>query len=232
MNGIHDMGGMHGFGPIVREDNEPVFHEDWEGRVFAMRLATPVPIPGGSRNNIERMDPAAYLTTSYYEKWLHSRIQGLIDAGVLTEAELEARVAFYRSHPETPVPRRVDPAGVQRVLGQLRRLRSPRLDLPLQPQFSIGAVLRVRNTHPPGHTRLPRYVRGKRGVVARYYGVYDFQDAMPPGVMPPPQPLYAVRFDGRELWGESAEANSVVYLDMWESYLEAIDAASGHEGSN
>ena len=89
MNGIHDMGGMHGFGPIVREENEPVFHHDWEGRVFAIRIATPVPIPGGSRNNIEQMDPAAYLTTSYYEKWLHSRIQGLIDAGVLTEAELE-----------------------------------------------------------------------------------------------------------------------------------------------
>ena len=76
MNGIHDMGGMHGFGPIVREENEPVFHHDWEGRVFAIRLATPVPIPGGSRNNIEQMDPAAYLTTSYYEKWLHARIQG------------------------------------------------------------------------------------------------------------------------------------------------------------
>ena len=69
MNGIHDMGGMHGFGPIVREENEPVFHHDWEGRVFALRIATPVPIPGGSRNNIEQMDPAAYLTTSYYEKW-------------------------------------------------------------------------------------------------------------------------------------------------------------------
>ena len=175
-------GWMHGFGPIVREDNEPVFHDAWEGRVFAMRVATPVPIPGGARNNIEQMDPAAYLTTSYYEKWLHSRIQGLIDAGVLTEAELEARVAFYRNHPEAPVPRRVDPGWRAARPGANARLRSPRLDLPLQPQFSPGAAIRVRNTHPPGHTRLPRYVRGKRGVVARYYGVYDFQDAMPPGI--------------------------------------------------
>jgi len=221
MNGIHDMGGMHGFGPIVREENEPVFHHDWEARVLAMRVATPVPIPGGSRNNIEQMDPAAYLTTSYYEKWLHSHIKGLIDAGVLTEAELAARVAFYRDHPEASVPHREDPERVQRIQAQLHRVvESPRLDLPIQPQFRIGAAIRARNIHPPGHTRLPRYVRGKRGVVARFYGIYDFQDAMPAGTTAPPQPLYAVRFDARELWGESAEANSVVYIDMWESYLE------------
>ena len=181
MNGIHDMGGMHGFGPIVREENEPVFHHDWEGHVFAMQVATPVPIPGGSRNNIEHMDPAAYLTTSYYEKWLHSRIKGLIDAGVLTEAELEARIALYRDHPETPVPRREDQDRVQRIRGQLRRVESPRRDVPLQPQFPIGATVRARNMHPPGHTRLPRYVRGKCGIVERYYGIYDFQDAVPPG---------------------------------------------------
>jgi nitrile hydratase len=230
MNGIHDMGGMHGFGAIVREENEPVFHEAWEARVFAMSRATPVPIPGGSRNNIENMDPAAYLTSSYYEKWLHARIKGLIDAGVLTEAELEARVAFYRDHPEAPVPRREDPERVQRILAQFRALRSPRLDMPIQPQFEIGAAVRARNMHPPGHTRLPRYVRGKHGVVARYYGIYDFQDAMPPGVEAPPQPLYAVRFDGGELWGTSADANSVVYLDMWESYLEPAAAAGEREG--
>ena len=85
MDGIHDMGGMHGFGPIIREENEPLFHHPWEGRVLAMTVATPVPVPGGSRNNIENMDPAHYLSSSYYEKWLHSRIKGLIDAGVLTQ---------------------------------------------------------------------------------------------------------------------------------------------------
>ena len=221
MNGIHDMGGMHGFGPVVPEENEPVFHHDWEGRVLAMQRCIPVPIPGGSRNNIETMDPEAYLTSSYYEKWLHARIKGLIDAGALTAEELEARVAFYRDHPEAPVPRREDPVSRQRIQERLRRVvESPRLDLPIQPQFRLGAAVRARNLHPPGHTRLPRYVRGKHGVVARFYGIYDFQDAVPAGTEAPPQPLYAVRFDGRELWGESAEANSVVYIDMWESYLE------------
>jgi nitrile hydratase subunit beta len=222
MNGMHDMGGMHGFGPVVRKANEPVFHHEWEGRVYAMQRVTPVPIPGGSRNNIETMDPEAYLTSSYYEKWLHSRIKGLIDAGALTAEELEARVAFYRDHPEAPVPRREDPASQQRIQERLRRVvESPRLDLPIQPQYRIGAAVRARNMHPPGHTRLPRYVRGKRGVVERFYGIYAFQDAMPAGTTASPQPLYAVRFDAGELWGESADVNSVVYIDMWESYLES-----------
>lgn len=222
MNGIHDMGGMHGFGPIQRDEDGPIFHEEWEGRLFAIRQATPIPIPGGSRNNIENMSPADYLTTSYYEKWLHAQIKGLLDAGVLTEAELEERTARYRDNPEAEVPRRNDPAGVQRFLDRLHQLESPLRDLDIDTTFSVGDRVRARNIHPPGHTRLPRYVRGKLGVVTRYYGIYDFQDAAPIGQQESaPQPLYAVRFDGRELWSDACEPNSVVYIDMWESYLEA-----------
>ena len=222
MNGIHDMGGMHGFGPIHRDENEPVFHEHWEARVFAIRQATPIPIPGGSRNNIETMSPADYLTTSYYEKWLHAQIKGLLDAGVLTEAELEERTALYRDHPQAEIPRRSDPAAVQRFLERLHQLESPLRDLDVKPTFSVGDTVRARNIHPPGHTRLPRYVRGKLGVVTRYYGIYDFQDAVPiQQGTDTPQPLYAVRFNGQELWGGACEPNSVVCIDMWESYLEA-----------
>lgn len=223
MNGIHDMGGMHGFGPIRRDPHEPVFHQAWEGRLFAIRQATPIPIPGGSRNNIEQMHPADYLTTSYYEKWLHAQVKGLLDAGVLTETELEERTALYRDHPEAEVPRREDPVGVQRFLARLHQLESPLRDHDIQPAFNIGDAIRVRNLHPSGHTRLPRYVRGKPGVVTRYYGLYDFQDAMPGDAAQPeaPQPLYAVRFKGQDLWGNASQTNSVVYLDMWESYLQS-----------
>lgn len=220
MNGIHDMGGMHGFGPVEREDNEPVFHAPWEGRVFAMRVIAPVPIPGGSRPTIEQMDPAHYLTSSYYEKWLYSRVQGFLDAGVLTREELEAREAYYRQNPTTAVPQRYDPERRQQALQYLRTHRSPLRDLPIRPQFRVGDAVRARNMHPPGHTRLPRYVRGKRGVVTRLYGIMDLQDTVPPGVEPPPQPVYAVRFEAQELWGESAEAGNALYIDMWESYLE------------
>jgi nitrile hydratase len=220
MNGVHDMGGMHGFGRIERDDPEPVFHYDWERRVFAMRVAATVPIPGGSRYNIEQMPPAEYLNTSYYEKWLQARLKGFIDAGVLTEEEFAARLAQYRHHPALPVPHREEPERVGETMERLLSWRSPRREQEKVPRFRVGDPVRARNMHPPAHTRLPRYVRGKRGTVTRYYGVYDLQDTLPAGVKRPAQPLYAVRFDGQELWGESAEAKSVVYLDMWESYLE------------
>jgi nitrile hydratase len=223
MNGIHDMGGMHGFGPVEREANEPVFHHDWEGRVFAMRAVTPVPIPGGARNNIEKMEPLHYLRSSYYEKWLHARVKGLIDSGALTAEELQAREAIYRDRPDTPMPRREDAERVQTVLVNLRIHRSPRRAVDAQPQFGLGDPVRVRNLHPPGHTRLPRYVRGKRGVVVRFYGFQDVQDAQPPGVAVEPQAVYAVRFTASELWGDAAQVNSTVCIDMWESYLEPLE---------
>ena len=223
MNGIHDMGGMHGFGPIEREANEPVFHHDWEGRAFAMRVVTPVPIPGGARNNIETMEPLHYLRSSYYEKWLHARVKGLIDSGVLTAEELRAREALHRDRPDTQMPRREDGERVRTVLANLRTHRSPRRDVDTQPQFGLGDAVRVRNLHPPGHTRLPRYVRGKRGVVVRFYGFQDVQDAQPSGVVIEPQAVYAVRLAASELWGDAAEANSTVCIDMWESYLEPLE---------
>ena len=226
MNGIHDMGGMHGFGPVEREENEPVFHHDWEGRAFAMRVVTPVPIPGGARNNIETMEPLHYLRSSYYEKWLHARVKGLIDSGALTAEELQAREALCRDRPDTPAPRRDDSERVQAVLANLRTHRSPRRDVDTQPQFGIGDAVRVRNLHPPGHTRLPRYVRGKRGVVVRFYGFQDVQDAQPPGVAAAPEAVYAVRLPASELWGDAAEANSTVCIDMWESYLEPLEEQS------
>ena len=223
MNGIHDMGGMHGFGPVEREENEPVFHHDWEGRAFAIRVATPVPIPGGSRHNIESMDPLHYLQSSYYEKWLHARVKGLIDSGVLTLDELQAREALYRERPDAPMPRLEDPDRVQQVLADLRTHRSPRRDVKARPRFDVGDPVRALNPHPPGHTRLPRYIRGKRGVVVRFYGFQDVQDAQPSGVAVEPQAVYAVRILASELWGDAAQANSTVCIDMWESYLEPLE---------
>jgi nitrile hydratase len=219
MNGIHDMGGMHGFGPIEREENEPVFHHAWERRVFAMGWA-PVSIPGGFRYAIERMDPAHYLTSSYYEKWLYAQTRGLIETGVLTQEQLDDRAAYFRNNPDATPPQRNDPELVQRVLAELQAPQSPQRDLDLQPAFDIGDAVRARNMHPVGHTRLPRYARGMRGVVARYHGIHGIDDTMPPGSEAQPQPVYSVRFEARELWGDSAEPNCAIYLDMWESYLE------------
>ncbi len=221
MDGIHDMGGMHGFGPIVREENEPLFHHQWERRVLGIAVATPV--PGGSRNNIENMDPAHYLSSSYYEKWLYSRIKGLIDAGVIKEEELETRMTLFQERPDAETPVHPDPNAVREKLARAGPTSPPLAIEEVQPKFSEGDRVRARNIHPEGHTRLPQYARDKVGTVSRFYGIHDLQDTvLPGGCVHRLQPLYAVRFESRELWGESAETENAVYLDMWEGYLEPL----------
>ncbi|MCC7263472.1 MAG: nitrile hydratase subunit beta [Candidatus Latescibacteria bacterium] len=220
MDGIHDMGGMHGFGPVPGgEADEPVFHQAWEGRLYAMRVSTQLADPGNLRHHIEKMAPGQYLTSTYYEKWLHGWMQILLANGVLSEEELQQREEVLRQQSAAPLPRREDPAQAAQTLEKLRAPRPLQRPATGQPRFQIGDPVQTRHFHPPGHTRLPRYARGKKGVVVDYYGFQDFGDEAPAEV-PRVQPLYAVRFAAPELWGESAEAKSAIHLDMWESYLE------------
>jgi nitrile hydratase len=218
VNGVHDMGGMHGFGPVVRD--EAIFHHEWEKVVAAMNGV----VRGRGvfnidefRHGIERMEPAHYLRAGYYERWLATLETNLVEKGVLSRDEVDARVARFAADPAAPVPRREDPALRARLLG-------PRAGYSLRPdggaaRFRVGEPVVTRNTHPRGHTRLPRYARARRGRIARVHGVDTLPDANAHGRGPSPQPLYSVRFDGRELWGESAEPGQSVYLDLWESYL-------------
>ena len=222
MDGIHDMGGMHGFGPIDREEDEPVFHAEWEGRVLAICRALRVPVPGGMRDNIERMDPAEYLRTSYYEKWLHARARGLVDAGVITRDELEEKTALYRRDPHAALPR--PPEGPAPAFAETSptAVWSGKTEdgVAPPPAFAVGDPVRAKTPHPRGHTRLPRYIRGKRGRVQRLYRPQALQDAEPVDGRDGPQTVYAVRFAAEEIWGADAEPGSSVVLDMWEAYLE------------
>lgn len=226
MNGIHDLGGMHGFGPIPREDREPVFHAPWESRVYgivtAIREERNVYAPYGSRHYIENIPPARYLASSYYEKWMLALEAALAHSGLLDPAELDARASRCAADPAAPVPRRDDPALAERVR---RRIYAPAQPAPqphAAPRFAVGDGVRARNIHPPAHTRLPRYVRGKRGSVERIYAAQPFQDLQPidGAAAGDPLPVYSVRFDARELWGDAAEPNQSLYIDMWEPYLE------------
>jgi nitrile hydratase len=212
MNGIHDMGGMHGFGPVEPEPNEPVFHETWEGRLFAIRgqLGRFGNIDH-RRSLIEQIPPARYLKASYYERWLDSVLPYCEAKGLLSVREI---AAINRGLVERePHVRRDEPAKSRAAAGYARPIDSA-------PLFAVGETVRARNIQPQSHTRLPRYARGKCGVVIADHDGFVFPDTN--ALMQGEQPtrLYTVRFTARELWGEDAHAADTVSLDLWEPYLE------------
>jgi nitrile hydratase len=218
MDGVHDLGGMHGFGPVEREPGEPPFHAPWEATVVAImgsaRAAGLFNIDE-FRHGIERMEPAHYLGSSYFEHWLDGIARLMAEKGLVTTEEMEARMAALRTSPDAPAAS-APAAPAQRRRGEsetsFREATAP-------PRFVVGTPVIARNIHPPGHTRLPRYARGKRGVIAAHRGCHVFPDTNAHGLGEQPQHVYSVRFDARELWGEAAEANQHVYIDLWESYL-------------
>ncbi|HUM17736.1 MAG TPA: nitrile hydratase subunit beta [Candidatus Nitrosotalea sp.] len=222
MDGVHDLGGMQGFGPVEREENEPVFHADWEAAVLTMMRA------GGSRglfnidefrHGIERMAPAHYLRATYYEKWLDGVTRLLIEKGVVGVEELAARRAFFEQRPDAPARAALSGPPPAREAPNPNWAQDVIRKTGATPRFAPGDAVLTREIHPHGHTRLPRYARGRRGVVHRCHGIHVFPDTNAHGQGEQPQPLYSVRFDARELWGESAELNQAVHIDLWESYL-------------
>lgn len=222
MNGIHDLGGMHGFGPVVPKADEPVFHEAWEGLVFAIVQTTRglgLYNVDEFRHAIERMEPVHYLEASYYERWLTSAETNLIEKGIVTRREIDERMGLLRARPETPSPIRENPDVRTRARAGQPHDWPPRFDSRGQ-RFAVGDAVTVRNLNPAGHTRVPRYVRGKRGVVAAVRGLQSLPDARAHGQDAPPESVYSVRFDARELWGDAADAAQTLSIDLWESYLE------------
>lgn len=214
MNGVHDMGGMHGLGRLAPEAGEPVFHADWEARVHALNLASPMRgnIDAG-RHRLELIPPADYLRMSYYERWLARLEALLLDAGLISAAELASGRADPAAPESTP---RLAADAVETAL--TRRLSYEREASP--PLFAPGDRVRARNLHPEGHTRLPRYVRGRTGVVERRHGAHVFPDSHAHAGGEDPRHLYSVRFEARELWGPDASPRDSVRLDLWEPYLE------------
>ena len=224
MNGVHDMGGMHGFGRIEIEPDEPVFYEAWEGRVYGMvtgiREEHDVYSPYGSRHYIENIPPARYLASGYYERWLLALEAALLHKGLLTADELEAKTRMFADDPSAKAPRRDDPAFAERVRQRIYAPQPLERQAASSPRFAVGDPIVVRNINPVGHTRLPRYVRGKRGIVARIYGAQGFQD-QPTIADDSPQHVYSVMFEARELWGSDAETNQRLYIDMWECWMDS-----------
>ena len=223
ITGIHDMGGVPGYGPVEPERDEPVFHQAWEGRVFGLVTSVKDAL---SRPILESLDPEDYLS-GYYRRWLIALERGLIERGVLSASELSAKTDYFRRNPDEGPTRVLDPELTERVRQGMYRQRQVRKEPAAPPAFAVGDAVRTLRIEHGGHTRLPGYAQGKRGSIAQIFAAYDFPDDSPTGQEAPVQQLYSVRFEGSELWGESAEPGTAVYIDMWEGYLEPVDAASG-----
>jgi nitrile hydratase subunit beta len=217
MNGIHDLGGMHGLGPIAPEKNEPVFHEPWEARVYAIVRAMGAWRKwniDASRFQREQIPPAEYLRMSYYEKWLAGLCELMVAKGLVTSDELASGKPDLGAAKSSPVLKAEQvPLMVAKGAPSNRATNAPA-------RFRVGQTVRARNMNPTGHTRLPRYARGHSGVIERVHGVFVFPDTNALFQGEHPQHLYCVKFSARELWGESAAERDQVCLDLWESYLE------------
>lgn len=216
MNGGHDLGGMHGLGPVAPEPEsaEPVFHADWERRAFALTLACGMLGEwsiDASRHARERQHPAAYLRHSYYENWLAGLGTLLVESGLVTGEELASGTARGRA--------RVHAKTAAEAAAIIARGDPTRLDTGIGPAFSAGDRVRVINDHPAGHTRAPRYARGRTGTINRLHGAHVFADENARGNRVG-EHLYSVRFEARELWGAAANGRGAVYIDLWEPHLE------------
>ena len=221
MNGAHDLGGMHGFGAVEIERDEPVFHRDWERRAFALTLAAGYLGRWNldqSRHAREQMPPAEYLATTYYEHWLFGLEKLLDESRLVTREELAARIRGDSAAPGPVLGVPLLRAG--QVEQALRDCRASKSDHEVPPRYRVGAPVVTKNINPVGHTRLPRYARGKRGEIALDHGVWVFADASGNGLGPDPQHCYSVRFTARELWGADVSATDAVHIDLWDDHLE------------
>jgi len=210
VDGVHDLGGMAGFGPVLREPAEPVFHHTWEARVFG--IAGSLLLAGhlhGFRHAIERMDGGHYLSSSYYEHWLTAVASLLVEEGLLEADDLQPRTGDF------PM---AGPMALNPVPAELSGEAAPAA------RFDVGSTVRVRNLHPLGHTRCPDYVRDRVGAVVRVDPLAPVPELDTHAGRRVMERVYSVRFDLSELWGDEEverKSTSVVHVDLYERYLES-----------
>jgi len=217
MDGAHDMGGVKGFGPVVPDPNEPVFHDEWERRAFALTIA--MSRPGGwnidmSRFARENRPPQDYLSKSYFQIWLAGLETLMIERGLVSREEIETGKVLLPPKADVTImhPHEIAP-GIRRGAPTEREPKAPAM-------FEVGETVRMKNIHPPTHTRLPQYVRGHLGTIELNHGCHVFADLNSLGVPENQQWLYTVRFDGPELWGKDTDPTLSISVDAWESYLD------------
>jgi nitrile hydratase len=217
MNGAQDLGGQMGFGPVVPETNEPPFHAEWERRALAITLACGAMghwSLDASRHARETLHPLDYLSSSYYEIWIKALEKLLLAHGFVAESEL---ISGRAATPPKAPNRVLRGADVAAALARGSPCQRPATQ---PPRFAVGDRVCTANEHPAGHTRVPRYARGRIGRIERVHGVHVFANSSAHGRGEDPQWLYTVAFDGRELWGRDADPQLAVSIDAWESTLD------------
>jgi len=217
MNGPHDMGGLQDMGPLEYEKDEPVFHAQWEARIYALTRAMRAWRKwtlDADRHALEVIPAVDYLRMSYYERWAHRLAEQVVKYGLVSKEEIEGGKAAPSSTKANPA---FTLATSDRWLSRgIPSSQDPRV----RPRFKVRQHVRARNINPTGHTRLPRYVRGKAGVIVRDHGVYLFPDSNAHAQGEKRQHVYSVRFAATELWGDNASGRDSVHLDLWDDYLE------------
>jgi nitrile hydratase len=228
MNGIHDMGGMHGFGTVDVED-DAAFHDEWEKAVFGVEKLLRYQSMYGvdeKRHAVERIDPSTYLDASYFERWSLAAEKLLLETGTITAEELLAAIENHDGTELFDIDREDAAADDDLVELANEAFRSDAAydREPVEPAFEAGSSVVVRNDHPDGHTRCPRYVRRARGTVDAVQGTYVVPDEAAHGTEVA-EPLYSVRFEAEELWNDDTDGDAV-YIDLWERYLEPGDGST------
>lgn len=230
----HNLGGIEALGPVDFEKR--VFVEPWEQRIFGihvamMGLSNHLPVDtvptkfksewtwADLRKGAEAMHPFEYFKYRYYEKWLGGISGFFVGAGYISEAELEAKTAEYLTDPDAPLPSGGETGIDEQIIKYLRVGDSPKRDVDMAPKYSVGDEVLIKDAAPTDHTRLPGYLRNKRGVIDTVYeGAYTYFCETADG-LGEPMPVYCVRFDTAEIWGEMAEKNSYIYADIFETYI-------------
>jgi len=219
MNGGADLGGMQGFGRVVEEPNEPQYHAGWEPRVMGMVVALGACGQWNidiSRHARESIPPADYLSFPYYRIWTEGVEKLLLERNMVTPDELKSGT---QSIPPITVKGCLSADQTWDALHSLAG-RADR-EAKTQPLFKVGDQVQTINTHPTGHTRMPRYARGKTGTITQVLGHHVFPDSAGNQNGDDPKWLYQVRFSAQELWGKDKNPRDSVTLDLWEPHFES-----------
>jgi len=228
MNGVFDLAGTDGIGPVVVPESEPVFRSEWEKAVFPMfAMCFRAGFFGVDefRHGIELIDPVVYLTSPYYEHWVHTVEHYGEKRGVLDLEELDRRTAYYLAHPDAPLPDHADdPELLAFVDAVVKAGATAKRESDAPPAFQVGDIVRVERDAPHGHTRRARYVRGAVGEIVMAHGVFIYPDTAGNGLGEAPEHVYTVKFTAEELWGSGADQpHDSVYFDVWEPYIELVE---------